>query len=179
MQFTTRKVVVAGMLSAVAILLSVIPGLGYIPVPTEAGSATIMHIPAIIGGIIGGPIVGALVGLVFGLTSFVRATSPLFKDPIIAILPRLLIGVAAFAIYFSLRRWNDTIAVGAAAVAGTLTNTILVLTLAVVRGYIAPEVALGIGITHGIPEVVVATLLTVAVVAAVKGVRLGLGRARI
>lgn len=46
---TVRNIVIAGVLGAVAILLGV-TRIGYIPVPTAAGNATIMHIPAIIGG---------------------------------------------------------------------------------------------------------------------------------
>ncbi len=40
---TVRKIVIAGVLGAIAILLGV-TRLGYIPVPTAAGNATIMHI---------------------------------------------------------------------------------------------------------------------------------------
>ena len=46
-----RRVVVAGVLSGVAIFLGY-TRLGFIPVPSPAGNATIMHIPAIIGGVI-------------------------------------------------------------------------------------------------------------------------------
>ena len=52
-----RRMTVIGVLSAISIMLSMIPGIGYIPIgPTNA---TIMHIPVIIGAIIEGPIVGA------------------------------------------------------------------------------------------------------------------------
>jgi uncharacterized membrane protein len=91
---TVRNIVIAGVLGAVAILLGV-TRIGYIPVPTAAGNATIMHIPAIIGGIMQGPVVGAIVGLIFGVSSFLNATVPLFKDPLVAILPRIFIGVIA------------------------------------------------------------------------------------
>ena len=87
---TVRDIVIAGVLGAVAILLGV-TRLGYIPVPTAAGNATIMHIPAIIGGIMQGPAVGLIVGAIFGVSSFLNATVPLFKDPLVAILPRLFI----------------------------------------------------------------------------------------
>ncbi len=46
---TIRQITVVGLLSAVSLLLGSTP-LGIIPVPTPAGAATIMHIPAIIGG---------------------------------------------------------------------------------------------------------------------------------
>ncbi|HEX7586927.1 MAG TPA: ECF transporter S component, partial [Anaerolineae bacterium] len=55
---SVRSIVVAGVLGAIAILLGY-TRLGFIPVPTPAGNATIMHIPAIIGGILEGWPVGA------------------------------------------------------------------------------------------------------------------------
>ncbi len=171
---TTRKIVVAGILAAIAILLGSTP-IGFIPVPTAAGSATTMHIPAIIGGVLEGSPVGWLIGTIFGIYSFLRAQLPLFKDPLVSILPRMFIGVTAYYAYAALRRVNEIVAVGVAAAVGTLTNTIGVLTMAVVRGYMETNVALGVGITHGIPEVIVAIIITVAVVAAWK--RLEYGRA--
>jgi uncharacterized membrane protein len=166
---TVRNIVIAGVLGAIAILLGV-TRLGYIPVPTAAGNATIMHIPAIIGGIMQGPVVGAIVGLIFGVSSFLNATVPLFKDPLVAILPRIFIGVVAWLVYVGIRRKSEYLAVGTAAFLGTLTNTVLVLTMAVIRGYLPAEVAWTVGITNGIPEAIVGTIVTLAVVLAWKQV---------
>ncbi len=164
---TIRNIVIAGVLGAIAILLGV-TRIGYIPVPTAAGNATIMHIPAIIGGIMQGPIVGAIVGLIFGVSSFLNATVPLFKDPLVAILPRLFIGVIAWLVYVGIRKKSEYLAIGTAAFLGTLTNTALVLTMAVVRGYMAAGVAWTVAITSGIPEAIVGTIVTLAVVLAWK-----------
>ncbi|OLS40569.1 ECF transporter S component [Bacillus sp. MRMR6] len=169
---TVRNIVIAGVLGAIAILLGV-TRLGYIPVPTAAGNATIMHIPAIIGGIMQGTVVGAIVGLIFGVSSFLNATVPLFKDPLVAILPRIFIGVVAWLVYVGIRRKSEYLAVGTAAFLGTLTNTILVLTMAVIRGYLPSEVAWTVGITNGIPEAIVGTIVTLAVVLAWKQVGKG------
>jgi uncharacterized membrane protein len=169
---TVRNIVIAGVLGAIAILLGV-TRLGYIPVPTAVGNATIMHIPAIIGGIMQGPVVGAIVGLIFGVSSFLNATVPLFKDPLVAILPRLFIGVVAWLVYVGIRRKSEYAAVGTAAFLGTLTNTGLVLTMAVVRGYMSTEVAVATGITNGIPEAIVGTIVTLAVVLAWKQIGKG------
>jgi hypothetical protein len=49
----------------------------------------------------------------------------------------------------------------------------------VVRGYLSADVALGVGVTHGIPEVVVAVIITVAVVTAWKRIETGRGGARL
>ncbi|MGL5764343.1 MAG: ECF transporter S component [Sarcina sp.] len=98
----TRKLVIVAMLSAISIFLG-LTGLGFIIIPPV--KATIMHIPVIIGAILEGPVVGGLIGLVFGLFSMYQAftapepTSFLFWNPIIAILPRILIGVGSYYIY--------------------------------------------------------------------------------
>lgn len=160
---TVRDIVIAGVLGAVAILLGV-TRLGYIPVPTAAGNATIMHIPAIIGGIMQGPVVGLIVGAIFGVSSFLNSTIPLFKDPLVAIVPRLFIGVVAWLVYVGIRRKSEYLAVGAAAFIGTLTNTALVMAMAVLRHYVSAGVAWTVAITNGIPEAIVGTIVTLAVV---------------
>jgi uncharacterized membrane protein len=174
MELSVRKIAMAGILGAVTILLGLAPVGGFIPFPTGV-NATTLHIPAILGGILEGWAVGGLVGLLFGLFSFLRSTTPLFKDPLVAILPRILIGVTAALTYAGLRRANEQLRVGAASAVGTLTNTVLVLGLAVLRGYMAPGFAGVIALTHGIPEVIVAVVITVAVIAAWKRVESGRG----
>lgn len=98
----TRKLVIVAMLSGISIFLG-LTGLGFITIPPV--KATIMHIPVIIGAILEGPVVGGLIGLVFGLFSMYQAfvapypTSFIFWNPIIAILPRILIGVLSYYVY--------------------------------------------------------------------------------
>ena len=174
---SVRKIVIAGVLAAVAILLGV-TRLGFIPVPTAAGNATIMHVPAIIGGIMEGWLVGGIIGTIFGLFSFLQATTPLFKDPLVAIFPRIFIGITTYFAYVGLKKINEYLALIVAAVVGTLTNTILVLGMAVIRGYMAAGVAWTVGVTHGLPEVVVAAIITVAVVVAWKRIETGRGEAK-
>ncbi len=55
-KLSTRSIVIAGMLGAIAIFLGA-SGVGIFPVPTPAGKATILHVPAILGGVIEGPVV--------------------------------------------------------------------------------------------------------------------------
>jgi len=164
---TVRRIVIAGVLGAIAILLGV-TRLGYIPVPTAAGNATIMHIPAVIGGIMEGWGVGMIIGLIFGVSSFLNATVPLFKDPLVAILPRLFIGVTAYLTYVGLKNINEYFAIGAAGFIGAMTNTILVLGMAVLRGYMTFGVAATVALTSGLPEAIVSVIVTLAVVAAWK-----------
>jgi len=177
-RFTVRKIVISGVLAAIAILLGW-TRLGFIPVPTAAGNATIMHVPAIIGGIMEGWLVGGIIGTIFGIFSFIHATIPLFKDPLVAILPRIFIGITTYFVYAPLKRVNEYLALIIAAAVGTLTNTVLVLSMAVFQGYMAPGVALGVGVTHGIPEIIVAAIITVAVVTAWKRIEVGRGEARL
>ena len=91
-----RRMAIIGVLSAISIMLSMTP-LGFIPIgPTNA---TIMHIPVIIGAIIEGPVVGITVGFIFGATSLLKAltmptiTSFAFVNPLVSVLPRMLIGI--------------------------------------------------------------------------------------
>ncbi|WP_406616069.1 ECF transporter S component [Candidatus Caldatribacterium sp.] len=157
----TRDITVSALLAASAIVLGA-TGLGFVPVPTPAGRATIMHIPTILAGVLEGPVIGGLVGLIFGLYSFLTTAVPFLRDPLIAIVPRILIGVVAALIFKATRKSSF------AAVAGTLTNTGGVLGLAVLRGYLPGKVALSVAATHGIPEVIVATILVVLIV---RGIR--------
>ncbi|HEY3369024.1 MAG TPA: ECF transporter S component [Symbiobacteriaceae bacterium] len=170
MKISVRQLAVAGILGAVSIVMGYVPGLGLIPVPTPAGHATILHVPAIIAGVAEGPVVGALVGLIFGLVSMLRATAPaqFFVDPLISVLPRIFIGVTAAYAFALVRRWSLVGALITAGVVGTLTNTVLVLSMIVFRGYLAAGVAVTIGLVQGTPEVVVA-----AIVLAVVGAALG------
>jgi len=160
-----RRIVIAGIMVAITVLLGLLPVGGFIPFPTGV-NATTLHIPAIIGGILEGWPVGGLVGFFFGLSSFLQAASPLFKDPLVAIVPRLFIGVTAYLAYAALKRVNELLAVGVGAAVGTATNTGLVLAMAVLRGYMNVNLAATVAVTHGIPEIVVAVLITVAVVGA-------------
>jgi uncharacterized membrane protein len=166
-----RKIVVAGVLAAIAILLGV-TRLGFIPVPNLSGNATIMHVPAIVGGVLEGPIVGSIIGGIFGLFSFLQATTPVFKNPIVAIVPRLLIGVAAYFTYVALKKWNETTALAAAGVVGSLTNTVFVLALAGSFALI-PWDAMPAIVPQAIAEAIIAAIINVAVVVAWRGVESG------
>ena len=163
----TRTIVVSGLLAAIQILLG-LTGLGFIPLPTGV-NATILHVPAIVAGVLEGPIAGVAVGLIFGLFSFLRATNPAFADPLVAIVPRLFPGLVAWLVFKALRRTNLAVAAAVAGALGTLTNTVLVLTMGVVRGYFTPEFAGTIALTNAPGELIVAAIITAAVVSAVAG----------
>src|SRR5665811_1266809 len=90
------------MLSAVCVVLG-LTGYGFIPLP--GAKATIMHIPVIIGSIIVGPIVGMTIGLIFGIFSIMQnimapnILSFAFINPLVSVLPRVLIGLTSYYVY--------------------------------------------------------------------------------
>lgn len=162
---TTQRIVIAGVLAAITIILGVIPGIGFIPLPNISGGATIEHIPTIVGGVIAGPVVGIFSGLIFGIVSFTRATVPFYKDPLVSILPRLFIGLTAWASFAALARFNRDVAAAVAGFVGAATNSILVVGIAVLRGYIPPVLIIPI-IPQAVIEAVIAAILTVLLVRA-------------
>jgi uncharacterized membrane protein len=168
----TRQVVVAGVVGGVALFLGA-TRLGLIPVPIPLiGNATIMHIPAIVGGVLEGPVVGVLAGLIFGIFSFLYAESPVFANPLVAILPRLLIGVVAWAVFVGLRRFSVDLASVAAGLLGSLANTVGVLTLAVLFGLL-PLSIVPVILPQALAEAVLAAVVTVVVVRGVMLFRSG------
>ena len=170
--FSTRQVVVAGIIGGIALFLGA-TRLGFIPVPIPLiGNATIMHIPAVVGGALEGPVVGLLAGLIFGVFSFLYAESPIFANPLIAILPRLLIGVVAWAVFVGLRRFSVDLASVAAGVFGSLTNSVGVVGLAVLFGFL-PLAVVPTLIPQVIAEAVLAAVVTVVVVRGVLLTRSG------
>jgi uncharacterized membrane protein len=174
---TTERIVIAGVLAAMTIILGVVPGIGFIPLPNISGSATIEHIPTILGGVLAGPLVGIITGLVFGLTSFLRATVPLFKDPSVAILPRLFIGLTAWATFAALVRLNRDVAAAVAGFVGSATNTILVVAMIIIRGYAPAAVIIPAVALQATIEAIIAAILTVILVRVFYILRAGVVRA--
>ena len=138
--------------SAIILLLAFTPFVGYIPLGFTR--ATIVHIPVIIGSIVLGPKKGAFLGTLFGFTSLIMATfqptvtsfvfSPFYSvggingnffSLIICFVPRILVGIIPFYVFLFLdRRLNSKkrgqfISLSIAGIAGSLTNTLLVMNL--------------------------------------------------
>ena len=142
----TSEMVKTALFVALIILLSVTP-LGYIPL--GAINATTIQMPVIIGAIIFGWKKGAFLGGVFGLTSLIKntvqpnATSfvfspfiPVFGEEsgslwaiVISLIPRIMIGVCAAAVFYLLTKTkiSKTVASAIAGFCGSLTNTVLVM----------------------------------------------------
>lgn len=189
MKLDTRKLIFAGLLIALMIVLQ-ITNIGLIRIPPVA--ATTLHIPVIIGTIVCGLGVGLILGTAFGVISLINAItapsvlSPLFLNPLVSIVPRVLIAVTTFAAYMALKRLGEkrpSLQILIAAAVGSLTNTVLVLgTMALLYGETVASLlkmevstvvawAVGIGTINGVPEMAICAFLTWAVVSALKRTR--------
>lgn len=181
-----RRMTIISLLSAISIMLSMIP-LGYIQIGPVA--ITTMCIPVIIGGIIEGPMVGMIVGFIFGLTSMFRGmagmagpTSPIFINPLVSVLPRIFIGlVAYYSFKLSMKIIKNTYVSGL--IAGgmaSITNTVGVLGMIYVlyaaeyaealgqSAGTAKALLMGIATTNGIAEALGGALVVSAVVVVLK-----------
>ena len=175
-----RRMAIIGVLSAISIMLSMTP-LGFIPIgPTNA---TIMHIPVIIGAIIEGPVVGITVGFIFGATSLLKAltmptiTSFAFVNPLVSVLPRMLIGIVAYYVYKLTIKFTKNVFVSGwiTGVIGSLVNTAVVLGMIYILYGARYAEALGesasaaktlivtLVATNGIPEAIVGGFVVSAV----------------
>ena len=143
----TITMVQLALLTAIMVVMAMIPFLGYIPI-TPTIRATTIHIPVIIGAILMGPKAGAFLGFVFGLTSLVTNTinggitafvfTPFYQlgdthgnfwSLVICFVPRILIGVVAGLLFQWIHKWDRTkvLACVISGIAGSMVNTILVM----------------------------------------------------
>ena len=166
-------------------------------IPLPFMRATTMHIPVIVGACLLGPKVGALLGGLFGITSVVIATvqpnitsfvftpfysfSPEFHGSwmslVVAIAPRILIGVVAGLVFQGLMKVvkSQALSLAVAGLAGAMTNTVGVMGLIyllfgeqyALAGGKDPAllfgVILGVIGTNGVVEAIIAGILTAAV----------------
>ena len=191
-----RSIAVTSALCAVVLVLG-FTRTGFIP--WGAGvSITFMHVPVILAAILEGPIAGLVVGAVFGIQSLIQAAispttplDPVFTHPLISILPRLFIGPVT-ALVFSLLRGRgknvilQLIGTLFAAIAGTLTNTSLVLTAfflfarEAVAAFMPNLRAVGtLIVANAVPEAIVAVIFSLAVFASWKGIAFGIARSKL
>ena len=111
----TRSLTFLGVIIAIQLVMTFMH-IGFIKLPFL--SATILHIPVIIGAIFLGPIGGGILGLVFGILSVVMSTiepgitsfvfSPFYSvdgnsgnmwSLVVAIVPRIMIGITSYYTY--------------------------------------------------------------------------------
>ena len=169
-QTALRRIVIGGVMSAIAIFLGA-TRLGFIPWFSGA-SLTVMHVPVIIGAVLAGPGVGLVVGLLFGAFSLIQAavapnvpTDVWFVNPMISVLPRLAIGPVAWLVHRAVRNLQQVAALALAGVVGSLTNTVLVLSMLALWKYIPWAAVWTVAVANGLLEAAAAAILTVAVAA--------------
>lgn len=193
----TRRMVVLALFSAIIVLLAFTP-LGAIPI--QPINATTVHIPVIVGAILLGPWAGLFLGGVFGVVSLVHNTvlpgitsfvfSPFvplgnWKSAVIAIVPRVMVGLVSWAVFRLVVRWDKTrlVAGALAGLAGSLTNTVLVLggiwwlfgglyakTVSISSGALGAAL-MAVVATNGVPEAIVAAVLSTAIARALYAVQ--------
>lgn len=194
----TLGLVQLALFSAIIIVMSFVPFLGYIPLGFM--NATIIHIPVIIGSVILGYKKGAFLGFLFGLSSLIVNTtrpnltsfvftpfyavgdsSGNFLSLIICFVPRILVGIVPYFVYsgiqkgFGKKKGSRSVGLTLAGIAGSLTNTLLVMHMiylffgnsyATAKG-IAVDALYGLILTvigtQGVPEAIVAAILTAAI----------------
>lgn len=131
----TRRMSLIGIFTAIIIIMSMTPWLGFLQIGPIQG--TTLHIPVIILSIVEGPIVGSILGFMFGVVSMIKAfTNPtpfsfMFMNPIIAILPRILIGLITGWAYKVLKskKGVQKLSIAISSALGSITNTFFVLGL--------------------------------------------------
>lgn len=179
-KITVREMTVVGMLGGITMLLG-LTGYGFIPLVFM--KATILQVPAIIGALLEGPRVGMLVGLIFGAFSlFQNIVAPTlmsfaFLNPLVSVVPRMLIGPFAYLVYKMLpfSSWRKS-RIAIAAFAGAMFNTVTVLGMiyvlyaahfAEIREVAQQNVVnilIGVAIANGIPEALVSMVIVTPIV---------------
>ncbi len=128
----TGKLTFMGVMLALTIVfvaMTVIP-------TTSASMALLIFLPTIVTSVIQGPKSGAVMGALAGFITLLRAllapASPLdylFLNPLVAILPRIFVGVVPYYVFklFNSLIKTKTVSLLIAGVSGALTNTGLVI----------------------------------------------------
>ena len=150
----TRKLVLTAALSALIIVLG-ITKLGLIPLG-PAASITILHVPIILAACLIGLPYALFTGAVFGIMSLVQAAmspsgvlDPLFVNPLVSVLPRMLVGLIAWALWVAFNKipkLPKTVSAGITAFLSTVCHTLLVIgSLYLVQGAATREGMGGMG----------------------------------
>ena len=129
---TNKKIALTGAFSALIIVLG-ITRLGMISISPTI-SLTIMHIPVLLAAMIAGLGGGITTGAVFGIFSLILAATsptgaldPLFVNPLCSVLPRILLGVATWALFVLFAKLPKTVSAFITAFISTLIHTCLVI----------------------------------------------------
>jgi uncharacterized membrane protein len=211
--WSTRRIVITALLAAITLLLAFTP-IGLITMPAPLPSITLMHLPVILAVLLEGPVVGVSIGFVFGISSLIKAWGSgvlgldlFFRNPLISVLPRLIIPLAVWAAYrllmklFAKKGLGDKISSIIVSVVGSVTNTALCLGLIVLiygadlTEYVNNLISAGnavqtyldhagawlvvvVGVPYGIAEAVAAAIIVPLVKIAVESATKRVGHGR-
>ncbi|HAQ41196.1 MAG TPA: hypothetical protein DCM73_10445 [Clostridiales bacterium] len=151
----TSKLTFMGVMLALTIVFVALTA-----IPTASASmALLIFLPTIMTSIIQGPKSGALMGAIAGFVTLLRAllapASPLdylFLNPLVAIVPRIFIGIVPYCVFKLFKRLikSNTVSLLIAGVSGALTNTALVILMLYMiysDEIVKISISLGIGTT--------------------------------
>lgn len=183
----TKRLTMMAIATAILLIQNFVPFLGNLPLPPL--NPTIIHITVIVFTFLLGTRDGMIIGAIWGIIRMIRAfampASPLdpliWTNPMIAVLPRLLIGLTVGMSYQWLqKRWTSTHNLRISAFLGSLTNTVFVMLFIYV--FFTEDIAylmniqmdnivyglLAIVVTSGIPEAIIAAIIAPIVVKPLK-----------
>lgn len=173
------RISILGLFAAIIILQNYVPMIGYLPVGPL--NITTIHITVIIAAVVLGPGDGAIVGGIWGVVDWIRALTVtssalgniVMVNPLISVVPRILIGLIAGWLFAKLARPNNrlTMPLVISGIVGSLINTVLVLggialffgngsaILATINFQALTPYILFVAGTNGIPEAIAAGIL--------------------
>lgn len=176
----TRILTLTAILIAITLILGLTP-IGVIAIVPGFIEITIMCIPVIIGALVLGWRSGLALGIIFGLTTVLVAItrSPLGamllaesvpKTLLLLLAPRALVPLTAYLVYKALPIKHEGVKVGVASAVGSLTNTVLFLTMlsGMFQNMVAAEIFTFAAFVNGSIEVVLAVVVCIPVVRALK-----------
>lgn len=180
---TLRELTVVGLLAAITIILGLS---GYGIMALGPLNVTTLHVPALIGALVEGPRVGAFVGLIFGVYSFWQnftapnILSPLFINPLVSVVPRIIFPILAVLVYKSLWKVPQGPRIIISAFMGTIFHTCMVMGLIYVlysnmfaqAMHLSSDQVIGtiliLSVTHGIPEAIFAGVIVTPIALALR-----------
>lgn len=138
----TKQMVLTALFMGIVFVMGLWPQLGFIQLGPLV-QVTIIHIPVIIGGIFLGSKSGLLIGLAFGFGSFMNSMSsgvlfaPVFANPLVSIVPRMIFGYSVHYIYSLFKkviRKNTLLTYGLTAALATIFHSLMVVPLMFIFG---------------------------------------------